>query len=323
MKVVFTVDVEEQGLFSGRYQRIPTSVDNVQYLTRLEEITRQFNLPLTLLVTYPVIKDPACQNTLLKLKEESGAEIGAHLHPWNTPPFSNEGPNILRSASMPPDTLAAKLSNLVGAISEATGQPPVSFRMGRFDFSDSIKNALRPAGLRVDSSAIPLQATPAGIDHFLGKTDPYWLQTSTGPILEAPPTMAQIVPGSARAIHALIKTLPQSLRGSVLKCFKMIGRVGVQPMGFPLASLKAGALLHQRRGGQILTIYLHSSELTHGHHPKLPDQAATTAYLHKITSFLDWLSSSMDIHGCTLADLLEDQRLNRLPGSDVSLTNHR
>jgi hypothetical protein len=304
MIVVFTVDVEEQGLFSNRYSRFP-AVDNVLHLDRLEQITSRYNLPLTLLTTYPVIRNQACRDMLCRLTETSGAEIGAHLHPWNTPPFDNEGPDFLRSAAMPKETLAAKLSNLVEAITVATGTPPVSFRMGRFDFSDAVRELLPAHGLRVDSSAVPLQDTPAGTRYFLGQTDPYKMDTAQGPILEAPPTMAAIVPGSARIAAGLAGMAPAVLSRQIRKWFKMLGRVGVQPMGFPLPSMKAAARLHQRRGGRVLSIYLHSSELSPGHHPRLPDQDSVEAYLGKIDSFLSWLATRHSLEGRTLSGLLE------------------
>ncbi len=41
LKLVVTVDVEEEGLFTGRYPRIPPGVKNVQELRRIEFITRR------------------------------------------------------------------------------------------------------------------------------------------------------------------------------------------------------------------------------------------------------------------------------------------
>ena len=62
MKLVISIDVEEEGLFSGHYPRTPPGVANVGELHRLEFIPREFGFPLTLLVTYPVARDQAaCQ----------------------------------------------------------------------------------------------------------------------------------------------------------------------------------------------------------------------------------------------------------------------
>ena len=64
MKLVISIDVEEEGLFSGRYARTPPGVTNVAALERLAFIPRDFGLPLTLLVTYQVARDPAACRVL-------------------------------------------------------------------------------------------------------------------------------------------------------------------------------------------------------------------------------------------------------------------
>ena len=85
--LVITLDVEEEGLFSGSYPASGAGVTNVHELQRLEFIPREFGFPLTLLATYPVAQDTAAREVLISWREKHGAEIGVHLHPWNTPPF--------------------------------------------------------------------------------------------------------------------------------------------------------------------------------------------------------------------------------------------
>jgi hypothetical protein len=79
MKLVISLDVEEEGLFSGQYPRA-AGVTNVAELSRLEFIPREFGFPLTLLVSYQVARDPAACDLLARWRDLHGAEIGAHLH---------------------------------------------------------------------------------------------------------------------------------------------------------------------------------------------------------------------------------------------------
>ena len=88
MKLVISLDVEEEGLFSGRYPR-ESGATNVAELRRLEFIPREFGLPLTLLVSYRVARDPAACQVLARWRDLYQAEIGVHLHPWSTPPFAD------------------------------------------------------------------------------------------------------------------------------------------------------------------------------------------------------------------------------------------
>src|SRR3974390_2690084 len=101
--LTITLDVEEEGLFSGSYRRSGSGVANVAELKRLEFIARDFGFPLTLLVTSPVAQNPAAREVLAAWQQERGAEIGVHLHPWNTPPFSDLPlPEPIPTARLPP-----------------------------------------------------------------------------------------------------------------------------------------------------------------------------------------------------------------------------
>ena len=97
-----------------------------------------------------------------------GAEIGAHLHHWNTPPFGHETePEPLASRELPQSLLKAKLENLVTTMARNFDSAPRSFRMGRFDWWPFILELLPEAGLRFDSSMVPLV-------HYVGRVDQFW-----------------------------------------------------------------------------------------------------------------------------------------------------
>lgn len=52
LAVCISLDVEEEGLFSGSYQAWNCSVTNVQRLRKLEPLCRELGFPLTLLCTH-------------------------------------------------------------------------------------------------------------------------------------------------------------------------------------------------------------------------------------------------------------------------------
>src|SRR3974390_3177264 len=166
--LAITLDVEEEGLFSGSYPRSVSGVANVAELKRLEFIARDFGFPLTLLVTYPVAQDSAAREVLAALQQERGAEIGVHLHPWNTPPFTELlDPEPIPTSRLPLTLMKAKLRSLVDCLTEAFQEPPRSFRMGRFDWSPGLLKLLPGSGLRVDSSMVPLTFKGEGRENFL------------------------------------------------------------------------------------------------------------------------------------------------------------
>jgi hypothetical protein len=171
---VVTIDVEEEGLFTGRYESRNVTAENVKELTCLDSIFREWNIKPTLLVAYPVARHEHHHDLLLRLKQEWNAEIGAHLHPWNTPPFESlPHPDPVPSQLMPRELLEAKLRSLLETIGQM-GITPTSFRMGRFNMGPKMFSLLDRAGILVDSSMAPMRRYYGGPDHLAALTDPYF-----------------------------------------------------------------------------------------------------------------------------------------------------
>ncbi len=312
MKLVISIDVEEEGLFSGQYPRTPPGVANVAQLRRLEFIPREFGLPLTLLVTYPVARDAAACRVLADWQDRYRAEIGVHLHPWNTPPFLEPpAPEPVPSARLPQALLRDKLAHLTPQIQTSLGVAPASFRMGRFDRSTRLMALLPEFNLRVDSSVVPLTHKPGGPDNFLAPPDPFFLPLPgiSGPsLLEAPLTMVALLPGLAGAWDRLSRLLPPRLGARLRHWFRYAGAVGLQPAWYPLTSMRLAARLHRARGGRVLTLFFHSSELLPGASRLFPTEAAVNSLVAKIRAFLAWLVQTGPVDGVTLADLLKIYR---------------
>jgi hypothetical protein len=85
-----------------------------------------------------------------------------------------------------------------------------------------------------------------------------------------------------------------------------VAAVGVQPAWYPLASLKLATHLHRRRGGRVLTMFFHSSELQPGATRLFPTETAVNRFVGKIRGFLTWLVKTGPVQGVTLSDLGED-----------------
>ena len=144
--LVVSLDVEEEGLFGGRYARRAPRVTNTAQLSRLAPLLERGVRP-TLFCAHSVLTDPASRAILARLRDMSGAEIGAHLHHWNTPPLGLDShasgqsdmadaadvTNSVPAASVPAALMAAKLGTLFRVGEDFQGAPLTSFRMGRWD----------------------------------------------------------------------------------------------------------------------------------------------------------------------------------------------
>lgn len=307
--LTITIDVEEEGLFSRSYPRSGSKVTNVAELRRLEFIPRDFGFPLTLLTTYPVAQDPAAREVLISWQQEHGAEIGVHLHPWNTPPFTDlPDTEPIPTARLPLPLVEDKLDTLVECLTERFGAPPRSFRMGRFDWSSGLLALLPQFGLRVDSSMVPLTIKGEGFRNFLTQPDPSWLEAPSSTrqgLLEAPVTMVPVWPASARVLHRLAGLLSKDTGQSLLSRYRFVGAAGIHPAWFPLFSMLLAASLHRRRGGRVLTLFLHSSELLPGGSPDFPTAKAVARLVAKLRDFLTFLADLGPVQGVTLSGLYD------------------
>lgn len=307
MKLVISLDVEEEGLFSGQYPRSP-GVTNVAELSRLEFIPRDFGFPLTLLVSYRVAQDPAACQVLARWRDLYQAEIGVHLHPWSTPPFADPPqPEPVPAEQMPLPLLRDKLGYLVKQVQDSLGVMPGSFRMGRFDFGPKVLNLLPEMGIKVDSSIVPLTLKGAG-DYFLAPADPFCLTLAASgrpALLEVPLTMVPVLANLPRILVRLAPDLPGASGHRLLDWFKYVGAAGIQPAWFPQASMRLAASLHRRRGGRVLTTFFHSSELKPGASRLFPTEQAVGGFIAKLRAFLTWLVKSGPIEGITLSGLYQ------------------
>ena len=304
-----SLDVEEEGLFGGQYARRGYSTSNTASLGRLDPLCERGVRP-TLFCAHSVLADaPSCR-ALANLHDRYGAEIGAHLHHWNTPPLTLDGPGAdaaladnassVPAAAVPEPLMAAKLESLMAAGRDFQSAPLTSFRMGRWDMHRNLWPLLAQAGIKVDASVRPLHcgATPkAGPDHFDAPCNPYWVAVGEKRIFEVPLSVTPL----ARSLPRLVDRVAPGLRPG----FKNWGALSLLPVYHPLWAMQAVTRLFVARGGRVLSLTWHSSEMMPGGAPHLPDASAVDKLMQKILVWTDWLSSRWDVRSLTMDQLRE------------------
>ena len=158
MRIVVTVDTEADGQWDhGR----PLATANVTAWPPFQELCRRHSIPPAYLITSEIAEDPRAVAFLRPLVEAGDAEVGAHLHPWTTPPFG-ETPGLRRNDSahafpchLEPELLRAKLETLTAQVERAVGTRPTSYRAGRFGIDATGARTLAELGYEVDSSVTP------------------------------------------------------------------------------------------------------------------------------------------------------------------------
>ncbi len=156
MKFIITIDTEGDNQWDPA---LPRSTDNIRFIPRFQDLCERFAFPPTYLCTYDVTVAPAFDEILLPLHQRRRAEIGAHLHPWTTPPLSpwdRSETGAAYPSELPPGVFVKKLESLTGLLANKLGAPPRSYRAGRWGLSAAHIPILLQCGYIVDCSVTPL-----------------------------------------------------------------------------------------------------------------------------------------------------------------------
>lgn len=308
MKYTVTIDVEEEGLFKGVYPKTEATANNIFELDRLDSLFLEQGIRPTLLVSYQVASKKHIIDKIISLKNRWNAEVGAHLHHWNTPPIvidSIRPPTP--SELLPEDILEAKMRSLIDILS-INGLEATSFRMGRFNLGPKMFQVLERVGIKVDSSISPSRKEYGGPDHLCAPTDPYFpdpmdpTKFGNSMMLEVPITVLPVVRGVERGLEFLSDSslFPE---GAAEWLATNIASIPAQPAWVPLDIAKAAVRLHKIRGGDCVTIFFHSSELAPGMNPLNPRDHDVRRFVIKLGKFIDWLHNTFDAKGHTLTEL--------------------
>src|SRR3984893_8518030 len=88
--LIVAVDTEAEFDWNGPFLRTHTGVRNLRNQTMAQEIFDRFGVRPVYLVDYAVATQSEGYTPLREFVESGLCEIGAHLHPWITPPFAEE-----------------------------------------------------------------------------------------------------------------------------------------------------------------------------------------------------------------------------------------
>ena len=312
VSLVLSLDVEEEGLFRGIYARRGHTTANTAALYRLEDFCRLGVRP-TLFCAYSVMEDVRSRKHLAHLCQQHSVELGAHLHHWNTPPLTLDGSdaslsNCAASVSafaVPVPLMAAKLHTLLERGRNLLDTPLTSFRMGRWDAHQALWPLLVQEGILADASVRPLHcyaSALAGPDHFDAPGGPYWITTDKGKIFELPLSVTPLL----RGLPALLQRLPDVVAARLKSSLRQWGVLALLPVYHPLWLMKLVARLYVERGGQVLSLTWHSSEMAPGATPHIPDVRAVDRLLAKALDWIRWLFANFTVRCLTLGELAEE-----------------
>jgi peptidoglycan/xylan/chitin deacetylase (PgdA/CDA1 family) len=315
--VVLTIDTEPDNAWENH---LNLGVANVRELIRLHDLLAKCGAKATCLATTRVIENPEAVDVLRNLLSTGGAEIGAHLHPWESPPFTETGVDVCHPCyphELSLEIFRRKLEGLTEAIAR-NFKAPTCYRGGRWSIVASHLSVLEQAGFEVDTSVMPLvdwRATIGvpldlkgcgGMDYRLAPCHPYHpdyadiTREGAAGIVEVPVTVgfSRRLPGFVRSLYGRFPSpLQRVLRRS--NVIKPVWALPTEETGPALEQMLSVALREQ---AAIINIAMHSSEMMVGGSPRSRVAAEVDGIFSRLASMLSILASSPLCQFTTLTD---------------------
>jgi hypothetical protein len=320
MQIIVTVDTEPDNEWS---EGPSLRCDNLRHVPRFQELCDRFRFPVSYLITYDVARDPVGIELLRDYLARGVCEVGAHLHPWSTPPGSTAGKTGDRYSrpfpcEYPEAVLREMCANLTEAIERAFEVRPTSYRAGRFGFDEVGARLLLELGYTVDCSVTPGVSWARHVGRPGGNGGPSFLEAPAYPYFISPDRITR--PGDGKLLELPVTILylrwPFVRQGRATEIWtraaegRLLGKVA-RRLGYarkwfrPYPNSRGKDLIEVYRAAKraelpVLQMMLHSSELMPGASPYRPDQESIERLYEDLEEVFVAVSSD-GVTGTTLA----------------------
>ena len=313
-QLAIVVDTEEEFDWSKPFSRDSRSTDAIPAQALAHRIYDRLGVVPTYVIDHPVATDRRAQDFLGGLQAAGKAEIGAHLHPWVTPPHEEQVSTYNSyHCNLPPELERAKIEALTDAIERGFGRRPTVFKAGRYGFGPNTARVLAELGYRVDSSYVPhVSFEGDGGPNYYGVPDqPFWLDRPGG-LLEVPTTSGYI--GHAAALGPNVRRLFDSPRAARMRLPGLLARSGLvartrlTPEGVPAAEQCRLIETLAKAGRSTFVMAYHSPSLAPGNTPYVRTKSDLADFLAAIEQVLEWFQGSLGGRFVPLSEIDAQQR---------------
>jgi hypothetical protein len=320
---ILTIDTEGDNLWSRPRQ---VTSRNAGFLPRFQETCEAFGLRPTYLTNREMALAPEFQKLGRDALRRATAEIGMHLHAWDSPPdapLTNDdiGHHPFLT-EYPEPVMRQKIRAQTGLLQDVFGIPMRSHRAGRWSFDERYAAILIEEGYLVDCSVTPHISWRAnkgdpngngGADYTTFPEEPYFIdphdirRAGSSPLLEVPLTVIPR-PRSWKMAERLLPASPsRSLVARALRRLMPPVR-WLRPNGRNRADLLEIVRIVASRGRSHAEFMIHSSELMPGGSPTFRDERAIEGLysdlraLFALAAKLCRPATLGEFHGWSLAD---------------------
>lgn len=305
------VDTEEEFDWARPFSSAATSVTNIAAQGPAIEIFSKYGVRPTLLVDYPVVDQEAGVAPIRSLLKANLIGIGAQLHPWVTPPFTEQVNNFNSYPGNLPEHLErTKLISLTEQIEKSLGVRPAVYRAGRYGLGQHTIKTLVELGYKIDCSVYPDRDFSAqeGPSFFGVPVDPYWIDHPAG-VLEIPLTSGYL--GLLRNAGPFLARLISNPWARTFRLTSALRRAGLlehswlSPEGVSLSEAKELTRWLHAGGCRVFSVTYHSPSLVPGFTPYVRTAEDLERFLHWLGGYAEFFFNEMNGVAATPHDIYE------------------
>lgn len=288
------IHTEEEFDWAKPHDRQATAVSHMRHIHRAQDLFAEFGIVPNYVVDYPIAAQEAGYGPLREYVQAGKALIGAHLHPWVSPPHDEEvGFFNSYPGNLPAALEREKLRRLGERIAQSFGAPPRTYLAGRYGLGPNTATILEELGYEVDlSPAPPIDFRSDGGPDYSGVTShPYWFGKQRR-LLGLPSSGAYV--GLLRRLGTPLYarlTAPQLSHAHLPGIFsrlRLMERIRLSPEDYSEAEMRRLTRCLLTEGLRVFVLGFHSPSLHPGHTPYVQNSADLQRFLGKCRDFCEF-----------------------------------
>ncbi len=299
-QLITVVDTEEEFDWNADFNRGNTAVSHMAHIHRVQDIFDHYGVIPVYVVTHPIASQELGFAALKDYADAGRAVIGAHCHPWVTPPnvekvtCANSYPGNLSRALE-----AEKLEVLTLQIEQSFGQRPTIYKAGRYGKGPHTHEILEEQGYEIDISPSPPfdSREDGGPDYRWHMTSPY-LFGQKRRLLCLPNTGAFVgyLKGLGPAVHPILvhPALSWARFLGFAARLRALERIRLSPEGFTLSEMNRLTSALMAKGHRTFVLSFHSPSVCPGHTPYVRSDADLGLFLDKLKRFCDFFGETLN-----------------------------
>jgi hypothetical protein len=312
--ILITIDTEGDNLWAGPRE---ITTRNAEYLPRFQELCEKHGFRPTYLTNWEMVTSPAFVEFGRAVLQKGTAEIGTHIHAWNTPPVEpisdDDFAHRTYLTDYAPRQMREKVKVITAELESAFQTKMYSHRGGRWAMNETLARILVEHGYLVETSVTPhlswrshtgVPGGEGGPDYTRFPEDAYFMdldafgRPGASALLEIPITvLRRRWPFPVEALRRISRWHPRA--GRAMDRFFPAVR-WFRPKGYNRREMLTILEIILGDGRDYVHFMLHSSEFMPGGSPTFPTKESIESLYDDMEAVFS--AAARDFEGLTLKE---------------------